>query len=106
VKHSTATIRYGYAILPMIACRRNLHGNNHTNFTKKADLHGALQGLFVKLVCVRDIRVQILAVLLVELGGVSLWSHHDTVVLAEAAGDISVGVPVVVPVFAVDQVAE
>ena len=89
----------------MIVCRRNLHGNNHTNFTKKADLHEAFQGLFVKLVCVVDIRVQILTVLLVELGG-SLWSHHDTVVLAEAAGNISVGVPVVVPVFAVDQVAE
>jgi len=86
----------------MIVCRRNLHGNNHTNFTKKADLHEAFQGLFVKLVCVRDIRVQILAVLLVELDGVSLWSHHVTVVLAEAGGDVGVGVPLVVPMFAVD----
>ena len=65
-----------------------------------------LKGLFVKFVCVGDIRVQILAVLLVELGGVSLWSHHDTVVITKSGGDVGVGVPLVVPMFAVDQVAE
>jgi len=50
-----AVIRYRYAILPMIPCRRNLHGSNHTNFTMKAGLHEAFQEPFVKFVLLNPV---------------------------------------------------